>query len=592
MSSRRQGSDNNESLTLGGFLDSIIARRQSGDKVKAPDHMANRTRIKAWFESLPLTEPMPAKDAAFQLLLEQDSLRLPFSAERTEALLYLDRDMHPHLLRLESDYLAAKPGGELETVLARACSELGRAFIVTFERAFTDNLERLGSRAALNTLALILSRIVHYLAWQARLCAYKHTDWIPGRWQQLHRIYRKARAFNVQKADVPDLSDPNRQRKTTIEAEYLSLLLMWRLNSGTLSRTELAQAYYWLRDRPREMTFVPTQRPGTRLGLDPTQPEGMKPVAHLGGATELLLYDSSVLSAQLSATLKRLQDRQKTPINDTDSRRLRQQIELVSYLIAHWVVNGFTERAARQEIDRRVEVIGGWNEIANGLRTLNTAQVNPSIVRLDHRLPGAVATGAAATNSSGIQLNWSMDQRGAGLWIVRDESASGSRIVSPAGKGASLRVGDAVAMHDPLTNQWDVALVRRWKLAGEDRIELGLMWLGRNAKPLRLYEVQGVSGERAPKVIDAIGGEPVGSQGERLMVLLPAAACANRDTVFERDAGRGKTILQLQNVDLPGLDWCWATLRVVRNEPGIAGEHKAAPPMEQITEIEITAPRD
>ena len=37
----------------------------------------------------------------------------------------------------------------------------------------------------------------------------------------------------------------------TIEAEYLSLLLMWRLNSGTLSRTEIAQAYYWLRDHPR-----------------------------------------------------------------------------------------------------------------------------------------------------------------------------------------------------------------------------------------------------------------------------------------------------------------------------------------------------
>src|SRR6185295_7009188 len=122
MATRKNETDN-ESLTLGGFLDSIIARRQP-DRTKGPDHLANRARIKAWLESLPITEAMRAKDAAFALLLEQDSLRLPFTAERTEALLYLDRDMHPHLLRLESDFLAAKQGGELETVLWRACSDL------------------------------------------------------------------------------------------------------------------------------------------------------------------------------------------------------------------------------------------------------------------------------------------------------------------------------------------------------------------------------------------------------------------------------------------------------------------------------------
>ena len=205
MATRRPDPDT-ESLTIGGFLDSIIARRQPVERAtKGPDHLANRTRIKSWLESIPITEPMRAKDAAFALLLEQDSLRLPFNDARTEALLYLDREMHPHLPRLESDYLAAKPGGELETVLWRACSDLGRAFIVTYERAFTDNLERLGSRQALNTAALLLSRIVHYLAWQARLAAYRRADWIPGRWQQVHRMYRKARAFNIQQQDVPDL---------------------------------------------------------------------------------------------------------------------------------------------------------------------------------------------------------------------------------------------------------------------------------------------------------------------------------------------------------------------------------------------------
>jgi hypothetical protein len=587
MATRRTDPDT-ESLTIGGFLDSIIARRQPAERTKGPDHLANRTRIKSWLESLPITEPMRAKEAAFALLLEQDSLRLPFNDARTEALLYLDRDMHPHLLRLESDYLAAKLGGELETVLWRACSDLGRAFIVTYERAFTDNLERLGSRQALNTSALILSRIVHYLAWQARLAAYRRADWIPGRWQQVHRMYRKARAFNIQQQDVADLSDPNRQRRITIEAEYLALLLMWRLNSGTLSRTEIAQAYYWLRDRPRQMVFVGQQRPGTRLGVDPTQPDGLKPIAHLVGASEVYIYDSAMLAEPLNSTLKRLEERQKTPVPEPEGRRLRQQVELVNYLLTHWVVTGFTDRAPRHSIDRRVELVGGWNEIAAKLRQLNAAASGAMGNRIDHRLPAAAKAAGAQAN---VRVS-SSEERGGNLWVVRDESLSGCRVVSPTAKVGALRVGDAVALHDPLNDQWDVSLVRRWKLAGEDRVELGVLWLARNAKPLVLYPAYDTDDEAALKAIDALGGEPVGSENALLLALLPAAACARPDATFERAAPRGKSILKIEHIELPGLDWCWARLAIVGTEPGVAGERQPKPRSNTITEIEITAPRE
>jgi hypothetical protein len=586
MATRRPDSEN-ESLTIGGFLDSIIARRQSSERSKGPDHLANRVRIKTWLESIPITESMRAKDAAFALLLEQDSLRLPFSDPRTEALLYLDRNMHPHLLRIESDYLAAKPGGELEAVLWRACSDMGRAFIVTYERAFTDNLERLGSRAALNTAALILSRIVHYLAWQARLAAYRRADWIPGRWQQLHRMYRKARAFNIQQQEVPDLSDPTHERRTTIEAEYLSLLLMWRLNSGTLSRTEIAQAYYWLRDRPRQMVFVGQQRPGARLGVDPSQPDGLKPLAHLAGASEAYLYDSTALAEPLSATMKRLEERLQSGVAGGDVRRLRQQMELVGYLQAHWVVSGFTDRAQRQTVDRRVELIGGWTEIAAMLRLINGSTGASNAARVDHRLPEVPRPIGAAN----VRMSSSPDERAGSLWIVRDESVSGCRVVSPAQKRNTLRVGDAVALHDPLTDSWDVSLVRRWKLAGEDRIELGLLWLARNAKPLVLYPGD-TADDRDVEPIHVLGGEPVGSEQSLLLALMPAAACAAADATFERAAASGKLILKIEHVELPGIDWCWVRLAILGIEPGIAGERKPPSNDRAVTEIEITAPRD
>lgn len=587
MVTRRQPPES-ETQTVGGFLDSIVSRRDPNKRARGPDHLANRQRVSSWLAGLPATEAMRAKDAAFALLLEQDSLRLPFTPERTEAMFYFDRGMYPNLIRLESDYLAAKPGGELEETLWRACSDIGRAFVVTYERAFTENVGGMGSRAALQTLTQILVRIMHYLAWQARLNAYRRQEWVPGRWQQVHRMFRKAKAFGVQHNEAPDLSDPARQRRTTVESEYLALLLMWRLTSGTLSRTELAQAYYWLRDRPRHLRFVPTPRPGTRLGVEPTQPDGLKPAAHLAPTLERLLFDSSVLSEPLTSTQARLEERLQTSANEVEARRLRQQIELVGYLTTHWAVNGFTERAARNATDRRVEVVCGWQAIATWLKTLTQTSSGASGDR-SGRTVRALSTEAAGRNGE------ESGPRGPTLWIVRDESISGCRAVSPAGKGSSVRVGEAVILHDPLKDQYDVALVRRWKMSGEDRVEMGVMWLGRNAKPLVLYpSATGMSGMAADvNPVHVFGGEPETGTGEYLMALVPLPTFAPAGRRWERAAPRGRLILQVDAVELSGTDWSWVRLRVVDKKAGAPGQRSAADEGgNELTEIEITAPRE
>ena len=103
------------------------------------------------------------------------------------------------------------------------------------------------------------------------------------------------------------------------------------------------------------------------------QPDGLKPVAFLGSSAERYLFDSTVLAEPLTGTLARLEERLGAAANEKEGRRLRQQIELVGYLITHWVVNGFTERAERTVLDRRVEVAAGWPGIALKLRLLDRA---------------------------------------------------------------------------------------------------------------------------------------------------------------------------------------------------------------------------
>ena len=588
MVTSRRGVDNSPT-TVGGFLDSIIGTQRE-TRTREVDYLAENTRVARWLKLLP-NDPLQAKDAAFAVLSDQNSAKYPFSPERTEALFLFDRGIHEYLLRLETDYLAAQIGGELEDVLWRACSDLSRAMIVSYERAFNDNLERMGSRAALLTVTLIIVRMLHYLAWQARLTAYKRSDWIPGRWQQLHRLFRKARAFNIQLHGVSDLSDPAKVRKTSIESEYLSLLLMWRLASGTLSRTELAQAYYWLKDRPRTIVFATTPRPGTRLAIDPTQAEGLKPLAHLTGPGERYLFDSTVLLDPLTATITRLEERAKTNPREPEATRLRQQIQLVHYLSTHWAVDGFTERAERTVVDRPVDGYAGMPAIVARLKSVDEASQAITLAPIGSRGSSGVAQ-AKQVFSSGIRRNWDAPDTpptvfGPG-WTVRDQSTSGCRVVAPWPKNHLLKVGDAIAMNDSF-GAWDVALVRRWKLAGDDRVEMGLLWLARNARPLQLFAVQTDDREAVPEFV--LGGEPQGSDHRTLLALAPASVSAHPAQQWERAVPEGKAVLVVDAIELPGPDWSWVRMRVVSvatGEPGLRNEYQAG----GVHEIEITAPRE
>jgi hypothetical protein len=318
-------------------------------------------------------------------------------------------------------------------------------------------------------------------------------------------------------------------------------------------------------------------------------------VALLGGGPERFLFDSTVLAEPLTSSLTRLEERLQAAANEVEQRRLRQQIDLVGYLITQWAVKGFTERAERAVLDRRVEVIAGWPAIAAKLRALDQATPAPAANKIERRTSPQTGSGLAMGGSdSGVKRGWSSDEpdrRTTVLWIVRDQSVSGCRVVSPAGKGSDPKVGDAIALHDPLTDQWDVALVRRWKLAGEERVEMGLLWFGRNAKPLKLFPVPAASQWEDSKPVDGLGGEPEGGTGEFLLALLPVAVSTDLQRCWERATPRGKSVLRVESIELPGIDWCWARLRIVAHEAGAAGV-RTGPPPDEITEIEITAPRE
>ena len=92
--------------------------------------------------------------------------------------------------------------------------------------------------------------------------------------------------------------------------------------------------------------------------------------------------------------------------------------------------------------------------------------------------------------------------------------------------------------------------------------------------------------------VHVFGGEPERGNGEYLMALVPLPTFASPEQRWERAAPRGRLVLQLDAVELSGTDWSWVRLRVIEKKAGAPGRGAGSAAGNEMTEIEITAPRE
>jgi len=324
----------------------------------------------------------------------------------------------------------------------------------------------------------------------------------PELWRQLHEMYRLARERNMlNRADAIGETDGKRRTMRKLEQQYLQILLLEAMNGGQFSPREALWAHRWFERW--------TSGPGLRLAqlserihfepkgfvVDTGSPDGLKRVLVAGG--DLLYFDSSSLSAMIDQEIASLRD--ATALSQQAMPAVRAgQVALLhklSILFAPNPVN-IERRGERKPVAVAVQAIAGFPNIVEELWR-NGQKQNDGISC------AAAPEGEKFVSSFGVSsfshlFEDKLDAAPISLsvsrpfdvipqvWQVKDRSDLGCRMRAQIDNLNLVIPGSLIIIRDSETAPWTVSVVRWFRRLMVDHVEIGVEYLGREPRFVKL----------------------------------------------------------------------------------------------------------
>ena len=323
----------------------------------------------------------------------------------------------------------------------------------------------------------------------------------PELWRQLHEMYRLAHERNLVSLDAGTEADGRRRSMRKLEQLYLQILLLEAMNSGQFSPREALWAYRWftrwasgpglhlveVSDRPH---FEPKG-----FVLDPAGSDGLRRALVVGG--NLLYLDSSPLTAMIDQEIASLRDRAALPNQSGPAVRAGQLalLEKLSILFAPNPVN-IARRSERKAVSLSVQAIAGFPAIVEELwrsgqqrGVPDTSLATPGNEKTVSSLDVPTFSPLLAANGDAGPISLSMSGPFDALpqiWQVKDRSDSGCRMRAQITDLNHVIPGSLIALRDNETAPWSVAVVRWFRRLMVDHVEIGVEYLGREPRYVKM----------------------------------------------------------------------------------------------------------
>ena len=458
------------------------------------DPLADAKTAERWLASFPASDPLAVHSALLVelgALTERDARRAP---ARLEAVFCLD--VHAEALRksLTAQYLEhGNRSTRVESQLWQALFDLTQGFLLCYQ-AFERDISQYPQNNKWQALLpqLIARQIIHQ-GLDAKIRLYRYEQWIPARWVDLHSHFQRACTAQIERQPVAVLAGGV---LTTIEQEYLRVLLLQLMNAGNLSPRHVE----WVCDQLSEWCaplrlniegstvtsfYVDL---GSRTGLKRRGPQPLE--------GRVVFLDTRPLHAVLMQNVVMLEQKVRNdPLSDRAPRRA-EQLNLLSKL-ASQVDPEFrpvARRGERTSASGSVDAIVGFSKISGFLR--------------DDEIGGFVDSGARA-GSFGDTLEIATFGRmrnenaralevvrrrlatyaaPGGSWEIRDVSQTGYRLVAPMTIISSMTLGTLTAIRAQGDALWSLGIVRRMKRLTTERAEIGLQIIANNLVGVELAE--------------------------------------------------------------------------------------------------------
>ena len=483
------------------------------------DPLADARAADRWLASFPAGDPLALHAEVVAELGRAADRNAERSPLRLEAIFHLDTHTRSLCRNLIAQYIEhAARSSKIENQLWQALFDLTQSFLVCYGAYAREIAERGQSAKWQALLPETVARQIRHLGLDAKVRLFRYEPWIPAKWMELHDIFAFACSRQIERRPLTLDGGPD---TTTIERQYLVVLVLQLLNTGSLAPRQIAAIADQLDEWCESLRLAIEAPPVPAFYVDLASRTGLRRRGPAPLEGRALFLDTRPLHALLREHLAGLEHKVRLdPLSDKTGRRTEQHA-LYAKLAAQAdpEFRPFARRGERAPATGEVDAIIGFGKITGFLReeermpipefepghnygaTMELAVFGHMRNEIDrrrelvhHRLESYAAAG--------------------GPWAVKDMSQSGFRLVAPMDVAASITLGTLTALRAVGQSTWTLGVVRRLRRLTSERAEVGLQIIANTlivvtlAEPRKVtdagYSVDGEAAETSERTFNAL----------------------------------------------------------------------------------------
>jgi len=472
--------------------------------------LANVGKADHFWRSLPRNDPLAAQkcicealaDVVVEKELDRDHLR---------AVLALDQRARALGGALLVNYGArssqAKP---FERRYWRAAIELSCSFASALEYFLRYMRNEPAARSWREYAPAVVLRMFRHRQVEFLLRPFVSDATTPETWAELHSAYQFVDAQGWAHHSIPDKGDGEGDACSTLQKEYVHILLLDLMNGGQFSPYDAFWLSRWIPHWTQAVSlrseFAETSPEGDHFVVDLDSAEGLKRVSP-GPLGHALYLDASPLLASIEAEIESLHDplnlaRIPSPFGSARQLKLLRKVA-ASYSPRPPRVN---RRGDRKPASSQVKAIVGLAHIMKMLRHEEKRKVVapvaiPEVEEITITVDGGYTQSSAeSVDTDGARAAPSGHEFGVQhyLWQLKDRSASGCRLRAPSADASRVVPGTLVAIRDDDSMRWSLVVVRRLKGRIGERVDIGVEYVGQNPRGVTMaFEASDRDGTQA-----------------------------------------------------------------------------------------------
>ncbi len=287
------------------------------------DPLADAKTAERWLATFPPNDPLAVHAAILVelgALSERNARRAP---ARLEAVFYLDAHTEQLRRSLTAQYLEhGSRSTRVESQIWQAMFDLTQGFLLCYQAFARDAGEHAQNNKWQPLIPELIARQIIHQGLDAKIRLYRYEQWIPARWADLHALFQVACTSQIERMPVAAL--PN-GTLTTIEQEYLRVLLLQLMNAGNLSPRHVEWVAEQLSEWCAPLRLAIEGSSTTSFYVDLGSRTGLKRRTPQPLEGRVLFLDTRPLHAVLRQNVVMLEQKVRNdPLSERTSRRADQ----------------------------------------------------------------------------------------------------------------------------------------------------------------------------------------------------------------------------------------------------------------------------